>query len=188
MKKKREHAAEPPEMEPEAQADGDPNLERETSEPAPAGNGEAVAEDYKDRWLRSEADLQNYRRRARREIEEARRTGEEAVLLDLIRWLDDLERALEAARAAGAAKTWTEGIGLVMQKGRDALARHGVQLVDPIGEPFDPQFHEAILETDQAGDVAPGSVAQVVLKGYRRGDRAVRPARVVVARAGHEES
>lgn len=186
MKKKQPHAADPRPVEPEAQADGDPNPEAQASEPVPV-NGETVAEDFKDRWLRAEAELQNVRRRARREVEDARQSAEETVLLDLIRWLDDLERALEAARAAGAAGTWADGIALVVQKGRDALQRHGVQLVDPMGEPFDPRFHEAILETADTG-VGPGNVSQVVLKGYRRGDRAVRPARVVVARMDPEES
>ena len=168
----------------------DPDLPPEVdAEPAAeprAGNGEDV--DYKDRWLRAEAELHNYRRRARREIDDARRAGEETVFLELIRWLDDLERALEAARAAGAPEAITDGIALVLQKGRDALGRHGVLVVDPLGEAFDPRFHEAILEVEPPDEIAPGHVAQVVLKGYRRGDRALRPARVVVARSSHPES
>jgi molecular chaperone GrpE len=171
----------------------DPDLPGDVETDAPSeaggesgGNGEAI--DYKDRWLRAEAELHNYRRRARREIDDARRSAEEAILLELIRWLDDLERALAAARADGAAAAITDGIALVVQKGRDALERHGVVLVDPAGRPFDPQLHEAILEVDPADDTPPGHVVQVVQKGYRRGDRPLRAARVVVARARHDES
>lgn len=167
----------------------DPDLPPEVdSESSTEADGNVDSIDYKDRWLRAEAELHNYRRRARREIEDARRAGEEAVLLEVIRWLDDLDRALEAARAAGAASAIVDGIALVAQKGRDALGRHGVQVVEPLGEPFDPTFHEAILEVDPGAETDPGHVAQVVLKGYRRGDRALRPARVVVARSSHAES
>ena len=122
------------------------------------------------------------------DLADALRAGEEGVLLELIRWLDDLERAVEAARAAGAPEAVTEWIALLLQKGRDTLAGRGVQVVDPLGEPFDPRFHEAILEVDPGAQADPGHVAQVVLKGYRRGDRALRPARVVVARSSHAES
>jgi molecular chaperone GrpE len=140
------------------------------------------AVDYKDRWLRAEAELQTYRRRARREIEDARRSAEESVLLELVSWLDDLERAAQAANESGASPSWSEGVSLVIQKGRESLERLGVTQVDPLEQPFDPHFHEAILEIDPPPGAAPGSVVQVIHKGYRRGTRALRPARVVVAR------
>jgi molecular chaperone GrpE len=139
--------------------------------------------DYKDRWLRAEAELQNFRRRAGRQWEEARRGAEEAVLLEMVAALDDLERALEAARGIGAVQEWVKGVALVAQRLRGYLARQGVGIVDPLGQPFDPAFHEALLETDAPPGTLPGAVVQVVQKGYRRGDRALRAARVVVARA-----
>ena len=144
--------------------------------------------DYKDRWLRAEAELQNFRRRVRRDIEESGRRAEEAVLLDLLSLLDDLERAHRAAGESGAPAPWSEGVALVLQKGRDYLERQDVQAVDPVGQPFDPRFHEAILEMDAPDDVAPGTVMQVVHRGYRRGERALRPARVVVARSRTDEA
>ena len=166
----------------------DETLEPETSagiesEPAasPAEAEPTEAIDYKDRWLRAEADLQNFRRRARRELDESRRAAEEVVLLDLVAWLDDLERAHRAAGEAGAPGPWSEGIQLVLQKGRDYLERQGVIAVDPAGEPFDPRFHEAILEVPPGEGVTPGTVMQVVHRGYRRGERSLRAARVVVA-------
>jgi molecular chaperone GrpE len=100
----------------------------------------------------------------------------------LIEAVDDLERALEAARAGGASPAWLEGIELVANRLREGLARHGVAAIDPLGEPFDPRLHEALLEIDAPPGARPGDVVQVVLRGYRRGDRALRAARVVVAR------
>ncbi len=148
--------------------------------PAPAEESAAA---LRDRWLRAEADLQNYRRRAQRDLEEARRAAEESVLLEVVAAIDDLERALEAIPGEGAAVAWAEGVRLVAQHLRETLARRGVTVVDPLGEPFDPSFHEALLELPAPPETAPGTVVQVALKGYRRGARALRAARVVVARA-----
>jgi molecular chaperone GrpE len=152
-------------------------------EPPGGAAGTAAEPDYKDRWLRSEAELQNFRRRAARDREESRRAAEESVLLELVTVLDDLERALGAADASAAGASWLEGVQLVAQRMRDILARAGVQPEDPVGRPFDPAFHEALLEVDAPEGAAPGSVVQVIHKGYRRGERSLRPARVVVARA-----
>jgi molecular chaperone GrpE len=152
----------------------------ETATTPPAtGAEEAVA--FKDRWLRAEADLQNYRRRAAREREEAWRGAEESVMIEIITALDDLDRALGTARDSGAPEPWVEGVRLVANRLVDYLARQGVAALDPLGQPFDPAFHEAILEVEVPGARA-GDVAQVVLKGWRRGDRVLRAARVVVAR------
>ena len=154
--------------------------------PAGSATPAAAAEpepDYKDRWLRAEAELQNFRRRASRDWEEGRRMAEEGVLLEMVAVLDDLERALAAADAATAAASWTQGVTLVAQRIRDVLSRQGVTVEDPLGRPFDPAFHEALLELDAPEGAAPGTVMQVVQKGYRRGARALRAARVVVARA-----
>lgn len=142
----------------------------------------AATEDYQDRWLRAEAELQNYRRRVQREFEVVRRGAEEAVVMELIAVADDLERALAARPADSGDDGWAQGVALVAQRVRDALARMGIEPVDPAGAPFDPRFHEAILEVDAPPGAAPGSVVQVAQKGYRRGDRALRAARVVVAR------
>ncbi len=143
----------------------------------------AEAPDYKDRWLRAEAEVQNTRRRSTRDRDDAVRASEDRILLDLIEVLDDLERALAALPTDQAADAWAQGVALTAQRMRDALARRGVVPVASVGEPFDPTFHEALLEVPAAEGVAPGSVAQEVQRGYRRGDRALRAARVVVAGA-----
>jgi molecular chaperone GrpE len=162
-------------------------VEEAPAEPAATPTEPAVAPtepapDYKDRWLRAEAELQNFRRRASREWEEGRRMTEEGVLLEMVAALDDLDRALEAARSSGGSGAWIEGVTLVAQRLRDGLARRGVTVEDPLGQLFDPVFHEALIEVDAPSGTIPGTVVQVAHKGYRRGDRALRAARVVVAR------
>ena len=140
------------------------------------------AVDFRDRWLRAEADLQNFRRRAAREREETVRMCEDRLLLEMIDVLDDLERALAALGAPAVAETWAQGIMLTAQRLRDALARFGVSAMDVVGQPFRPESHEALLEIDPPDGIAPGCIASEIRRGYRRGDRALRAARVVVAR------
>jgi molecular chaperone GrpE len=147
------------------------------------GEDSAAAQLYKDRWLRSEAEMQNFRRRAQRDVEEARRFAEDRMLLVTIDHLDDFERALDAAREAGAPLAWTEGVELAARGMRDHLARHGAIEIAAVGEPFNPAVHEAMLEVDAPAGVLPGHVVQVARTGYQRGGRALRPARVIVARS-----
>lgn len=151
---------------------------------APASPGPEAPDpvNYKDRWLRTEADLQNVRRRSAREREEAVARAEEAVLLDVVALLDDLDRALAVLAAEQAAEAWAQGVALTAQRMRDMLARHGVTPIPAVGEPFDPLVHEALMEIPAPEGVAPGSVAQEIAKGWQRGGRALRASRVVVAR------
>ena len=111
------------------------------------------------------------------------RASEERILLDMVEVLDDLERALAALPGEHARAAWGQGVALTAQRLRDALARRGVSPIATLGEPFDPTFHEALLEVPAPEGIRPGAVAKEVQKGYRRGDRALRAARVVVARA-----
>ena len=158
---------------------------RATTEASAEGRA-PEAPDYKDRWLRTEADLQNFRRRAVRDREESVARAEENVLLDVIGLLDDLERALATMTAEQTAEPWAQGVVLTAQRMRDTLARHGVTPIAAVGAPFDPAVHEALLEVPAPEGIAPGAVAQEVQRGYRRGERALRAARVVVARSGSE--
>src|SRR5206468_10387169 len=111
----------------ESESSGEPGIAPESAgagESVPAA-GEAPAEsveELRDRWLRAEAELQNFRRRAQRDLEEARRFTEERVLLEMISMLDDLERGLESAREAGAPDPWVQGVQLVAQRMGDYLA------------------------------------------------------------------
>jgi molecular chaperone GrpE len=103
----------------------------------------------------------------------------------MIEVLDDLERALAALPQEQAGNAWAQGVSLTAQRLRDALARRGVMPIATVGEPFDPVFHDALLEVTPPEGVRPGAVVQEVQKGYARDNRALRAARVVVARADH---
>lgn len=153
-----------------------------TTEPVAGSTGDADAVDFHDRWLRAEAELQNFRKRARRDLSEASRSAEEAVMLEIIGALDDLERALQAARESAGSESLTTGVELVATRLREYLSRQGITVLDPVGETFDPNFHEALMEVEPPPGFGPGEVVQVALRGYRRGARALRAARVVVAR------
>ena len=170
-----------PELPPPSAEDLEQEAPREELAPATGEETEA-ARLLKDRWLRAEAELQNFRRRAQRDVEETRRAAEERALLTTIDYLDDLERALLAAREAGAPESWTQGVQLVAQRMRDYLARHGVTEIAAEGASFDPRLHEALMETPAPAGVEPGHVVQVARKGYQIQERALRAARVIVAR------
>jgi molecular chaperone GrpE len=151
----------------------------------PAGRlheAEAEARRLHEAWLRAEAELANFRRRAGRDVQEAETRARERVLTEMMSLADDLERALDAAEQAEKTGPIYEGVHLVHGRIRDILRAHGVEVIDPAGRPFDPFEAEALLhvESDQA---APGTVLDVIEKGYRQGARLLRPARVTVARA-----
>ena len=147
----------------------------------PAQQLEAVTaerDEYLDLLQRVQADFENYRKRAAREQERLVAHAHERLIRELLPILDDLERALEAAERHEEAQL-VEGVKLVERSLRDALRKEGLLEIETDG-PFDPHFHEALLT--RPGDGAdPGSVLEVVQRGYRLGDKVVRPARVVVA-------
>jgi len=169
-----------PEHEPHQEAPADERV-------APAGDERVAALEadvarLEDARLRAEADLQNLRRRAAREHEEAERRGEDRVLHALFAVLDDLERARDAAPAAGAEGPLKAGIDLVIQRAREELSRLGVTPIHPHGEPFDPHAHDALLSAESEEHPA-GHVSHVISPGYRResGGRVVRHAKVQVS-------
>jgi molecular chaperone GrpE len=130
-----------------------------------------------DRLLRLAADFENYKKRAARERQEYVALANERLIGELLPILDDLERALAAAEEHQEAQL-EEGVRLVHRSLEGLLERHGVKPIETDGQ-FDPHVHEALLSQPSAA--AEGSVIDVVQKGYKLGDRVVRPARVVVA-------
>jgi molecular chaperone GrpE len=141
-------------------------------------------DDYKDKWLRAHAELDNVRKRARREIAEAQTFAVADVLRDLLDVLDNFERAAGAAAAAagGDAEAIRSGVGLIHGRLREILAARGlVSIPTQKGDPFDPGIHEAVMQMEGDG-AEPGSVLEVAQTGYRLGDLVLRPSRVVVAR------
>ena len=137
-------------------------------------------EDASDRVLRAQAELENYRKRARRELDDERRYAAMPLLCDLLAVLDDIYRAIEAAEKSPQAAGLLDGVKLVAQSLEAALAKHDCKRIDALGKPFDPAFHEAISQQPSA-DHPPSTVVLVAQEGYVLHDRVVRPSQVIVS-------
>ena len=133
--------------------------------------------EYKDSWLRSQAEFQNYRRRLERDSELTYITLKGDIVKKILPVLDDLERALQNRSAEDA---WANGIELVARKFQNILESEGVKKIDAVGAEFDPNFHEAISH-EPADGVQSGHVIDIVQNGYMIGERVIRPALVRVA-------
>lgn len=165
----------------EPAGDQDPEVEREyqeAKEEAAADEPAASAEpDYKDMAMRSQAELENYRKRAAREVAQAGQRAKTSLVRELLPVVDNLERAL--ATANPEEDHLAEGVRLVHTELLNTLERNGVRAFDPAGEQFDPNVHEAL--STRPGDNGAGVVLDVVEKGYKLGDSVIRPARVIVS-------
>jgi molecular chaperone GrpE len=177
---------------PEAGKELDREQDQELDQDGAADESEATASDpladaaveianLQDRALRAQAELENVRRRAARDVENAHKYALENFAADLLPVLDSLEKALEATVGAGAedARTLGEGVELSLKLFLSTCEKAGLSQVDPHGEPFDPQLHEAIAMMPNP-DAEPNSVMEVMQKGYTLNGRLVRAARVVV--------
>jgi molecular chaperone GrpE len=150
----------------------------ETPEPDPLAEAIRERDEYLDALQRLKAEFDNYRKRAAREQSDIVTRASERLVKELIPVLDDLERAVEAAEEHEEASL-EEGVRLVRRALADALQREGLAEIDTNGK-FDPHVHEALLSQPD-DDVESGTVLQVLQKGYRLGDKVIRPARVIVA-------
>ncbi len=141
------------------------------------------AEENREKWMRAMAELENFRKRSRREIENSIIFANANLLRELLDVLDDFERAQNAANEdeEGSKEGFREGIRLIYQRFVEVLRRSGLERIPAKGEDFDPNLHEAIsqIETDE---VESGKIAHVVQQGYRLNDMVLRPAKVVVAK------
>jgi len=140
-------------------------------------------DEYLDLAKRTKADFENFRRRMTAEVQAAGTRGKAEVLRGVLPVLDDLERALQAAGLdpeGDSEDGLAHGVLLVFRGLRETLVKNGIEAVDPSGEKFDPQVHEA-LSTLKADGVESGVVVETMQKGYRLGEQLIRPARVVVA-------
>lgn len=142
---------------------------------------EQKAHENWEKSVRAIAELDNVRRRTERDISNAHRYGIEKMVSSLIPVADSLEQALQMANKE-ADSAMVEGLELTIKLFLDALQKQGVTQIDPIGEVFNPQEHEA-MSMQETRDMAPNTVAVVFQKGYKLNDRVVRPARVIVAKA-----
>ena len=155
------------------------------AEPAPPANDVAAAkkeasENY-DRYLRSVADLENYRRRMVREKDELRQYATANVLEDLLPVVDNLALGIAAAKQPGAdLKTLTGGVDMVLSQLKTALSNHGLKEINPQGQAFDANLHESI-SAQPSSEVKDGNVLTVVRTGYSLNGRLLRPASVIVS-------
>ena len=143
----------------------------------------ARADENWDRLLRTSADFDNFKKRAAREKQEAIKYANESLFLKLVPVLDSLDMALAAAQTAGSdsGQSLQAGVSMVFQQLKGALAEAGLEELDAVGKPFDPNFLEALSQMETP-DVPEGHVVQQLRKGYKLRDRLLRPASVVVAK------
>ena len=135
-----------------------------------------------DRVLRAQAELENFRKRARREIEEERRYANLPLLRDLLPVVDNIARAIAAAEKSQNSGTLLDGFKMVAQALDGVLARHDCKRIEALHQPFDPAVHEAISQQPSA-DFPPFTVLMVVQDGFTLHERVVRPAQVIVSSA-----
>ena len=147
---------------------------------------EQAAAGARDAQLRALAELENVRKRAQRDIENAQRFALERFATELLGVRDSLELAAQSAGTADA-RSLAAGAQATLQLLASAFDRFAIQRIDPLGAPFDPTLHEAVAVQESAS-VPPDSVLQVLQSGYQLNGRLLRPARVVVARAPHESA
>jgi molecular chaperone GrpE len=175
----------------EASATGEATAASGAPEMVPAEQVTAALEaaaDFKDKMLRAMADMENLRKRTEREVADARAYGITSFARDVLQVADNMHRALDSIgdelreTADAKVKSLLEGIDLTERELQKVLDKHGVKLFSPMGEKFDPNFHQAMYEIAD-GSAPPGTVAQVIQAGYLIGERVLRPAMVAVAKA-----
>jgi molecular chaperone GrpE len=173
------------------QQDGATGAEATGPDMVPAEQVKAALEaagDFKDRMLRALAEMENLRKRTEREVADARTYGVTSFARDVLQVADNMHRALDAIgdelreTADSKVKVLLEGIDLTERELQKVLDKHGVKMFSPLGEKFDPNFHQAMYEVADPA-AAPGTVAQVIQAGYLIGERVLRPAMVAVAKA-----
>ena len=147
-----------------------------------------AAADFKDRLLRTLAEMENLRKRTEREVAEARLYGNTSFARDVLAVADNMHRALATideelqAQTDSKMKALIEGVELTERELHKVLEKHGVKKFTPLGEKFDPNVHQAMYEVENR-EQPPGHVAQVIQSGYMLGDRVLRPALVAVVKA-----
>ncbi len=164
----------------EAQEPAEPTQSQAPDLQAELEKAQAQAAEYLDGWQRARAEFANYKKRVETEREELRRAGNEALLLKLLPVVDDFERAFQTLPEEPADTPWVNGITMILRKLQVILESEGVVSIEAVGQPFDPQRHEAVIQ-EETGDHPDGYVIAEVRRGYRLGERVLRPAMVKVA-------
>ena len=157
----------------------EPGAAQASADPGP----EPQVAELQERVLRVQAELENFRKRSRREYDEAQRYREIDVLRDLLPVLDNVLRAIEAAEKTADVESLRSGFRMTAQQLEKLLGSHGCQTIETDGAAFDPAVHDAILQQEVPG-VAAGTIVGTASRGYKLHDRVVRPALVIVAKGG----
>jgi molecular chaperone GrpE len=163
--------------------------EPQANEPKPSTALDRELAETKDRLLRALADMENLRKRTEREVADARLYGISAFARDILGVADNMHRAMQAlddelrAKADEATRALLEGVELTERELMNALEKNGVKRIDPLGQKFDPNRHQAMFEMEDAS-VPSGTVVQVMQSGYLIGERVLRPAMVAVSKGG----
>lgn len=172
----------------EAQAQNAQHAEEGSEEPTPEQKLEKeleeakkTIEEQKDKYLRLSAEFDNYRKRTMKEKAELIKNGGEKAISAILPILDDLERALQNMQKADDVKAMYEGIDLISQKFHKVLSQEGLQKMEPVGETFDTDYHEAIALVPAPDEAQKGKVLDCVQTGYKLNDKVIRHAKVVVA-------
>jgi len=158
-------------------ADAEDTEHEESVQPSGSSDLEREIEQLREALMRTRADMANMQKRAEREMDKARRYQHEALMRDLLPVIDGLEQGLENASEGNSAR---EGLELTRKLLLKALEDHGLEVLNPEGERFDPQWHEA-MSMQPSEEAEPDTVLMVLQKGYRLNDRLLRAARVIVA-------
>jgi molecular chaperone GrpE len=146
----------------------------------PGNDMASLLAELKDRALRSQAELENYRKRMRKEMDDERRYAQLPLLSDLLPVLDNVSRAIQAAEKSADASGLLAGFKMVSQQLENVLARHHCRRIDALHKPFDPHLHAAIMQ-QPSSEYAPNTVVQVAQEGYQLHDRVLRPSQVIVS-------
>ena len=146
----------------------------------------AAAEKHKDEALRALAELDNVRKRAERDVEAAHKFGMERFINELLPVKDSMDLGFDAANSADDVEALREGMALTLKMFDGALEKGGVKVIDPTGEEFDPEFHQAMM-MEESVEAEPGKILRVMQKGYSLNERLVRPAMVVVSKKAADE-
>ena len=152
----------------------------DTPHPTPELAAEtARADENYDRYLRAVADLDNYRKRTRNEMEEFRKYAVEGMVIQLLQVADNLTRAVDSAQTSGDLPSVVQGVSMTLRQLQDVLECHGVKRIEAEGLPFDPNLHEAVMRVE-TGPESDGIVVEELQRGYMLHGRVVRPAMVKV--------
>jgi molecular chaperone GrpE len=141
---------------------------------------QAQAADYLDGWQRARAEFANFKKRVEAERQNLRRTSTEALLLKLLPVVDDFERAFQALPEESAGEAWVDGFRMILRKLQSLLESEDVTPIEAAGHPFDPVWHQALLQ-EETEEYLDGYVIEEMQRGYRLGDRVLRPSMVKVA-------